>query len=755
MFAFSPISFIISQKEVKVDKMRLVIISNRLPVTVSSFEDKLEFSWSSGGLVSGLLSFLSKQEKDSYVWVGWPGFSSKQKNIDFKEIDRELLSKYNSFPVHLSDELMERFYYGFCNKNLWPLFHYFPYLASFNERDWKIYKQVNKIFFDTVKKVIKKDDVVWIHDYHLMLLPKMIKESFPQLPVGFFLHIPFPSYEMFRLLPRKWGIEILEGLSGADLIGFHTYDYTQYFIRCMLRILGYESNLGYIYTGQRLIKADTFPMGIDYEKFNKGPNTPAVKKEKKEIKKRFGKYKIIFSVDRQDYTKGILHRLRAYLIFLRKYPQWHERIVFIMIIIPSRIGIWEYKKIQNRVNEIISQINGEFGSLKWTPLVYQYRSIPFEQLSALYSLSDVALITPLRDGMNLVSKEYVASRVDKKGVLILSEMTGAAMELGEAVVINPDDPDEIANSIDNSLNMSIREQSLRIKSMQERLKRYDIHKWVKDFLEVLFEVQDEQKKIEVHYLSQEELKNLVNSYRKSTKRILFLDYDGTLLPFAPVPGKAKPNKKLINTLKKLGKCRENTVVLISGRDKKWMEKWFGKIQIYLVAEHGAWLKERRKEWKTFGVLDREWKKKILPILQTYKDRLPGSFIEEKSFSLVWHYRNSNPELSSFRIREFMDEIVSFTANRDIYLLQGNKVVEIKGGNINKGLAVKEFLSKEKYDFILCVGDDNTDEDMFQVIPPDGYSVKVGLEKSYARYNVKSYEEVLAILENLLRIEHSS
>ena len=363
----------------------LYIVSNRLPVTV--IEDKVNFKFlpSSGGLVSGISSYLEvlTEQGGTYTWVGWPGTTLKEKNK--QAVKQHLLSELNSYPVFLTEKEMDKFYYGFCNRTIWPLFHYFPSYVSYDADYWESYKYVNQIFFNALEEIIQPGDTVWIHDYHLMLLPRLIREKYPDVRSGFFLHIPFPSYELFRLLPRIWGREILEGLLGADVIGFHTHDYTQYFLRCVLRMVGYEHNMGTLMLGDRILKAETFPIGINVERFFAASRSPAVQDELHRLRKKFGASKVVLSIDRLDYTKGIINRLRGFELFLEQNPDRHGRVLLILVVVPSRVGVEHYQLMKRQIDELVGKINGRFGKLDWTPILYQYRSFDFEPLVALYN----------------------------------------------------------------------------------------------------------------------------------------------------------------------------------------------------------------------------------------------------------------------------------------------------------------------------------------------------------------------------------
>ncbi len=411
------------------------------------------------------------------------------------------MKEYRSVPVFLSEGEMDQFYLGFCNKTIWPLFHSFPSFSAYDEVMWQTYRTVNERFRDALLAVLRPDDVVWIHDYHLMLLPRLLKIAMPAVHIGFFLHIPFPSYEIFRLLPSTWRKEILEGTLGADLVGFHTYEYTQHFLQSVLRILGYGNTIGQILLPDRTVRADTFPMGIDYERFSAAATSAEVQAEVSRLRVSLGDARVILSADRLDYTKGILNRLQGYDLFLEQNPRWQGKIVLALVVVPSRIGVDQYDRMKRQLEEQVGRINGKYGSIGWMPVVYQYRHVPFVPLVALYAVSDVCLVTPLRDGMNLVAKEYLAARTAGSGVLILSEMAGAAKELGEAVLVNPNHCGEIATSIATALDIPPEEQARRLQIMQARLQRYTVYRWANDFVQATLGTVETKRKLETQELS--------------------------------------------------------------------------------------------------------------------------------------------------------------------------------------------------------------------------------------------------------------
>lgn len=727
---------------------KIILVSNRLPVTIEKSDDNnFAFNQSVGGLATGLSSV---SQRYNCVWVGYPGILSNElSGIEKDTISTKLINNYKSYPVFLDSNEFKNYYNGFSNKTIWPLFHYFPYYANFEESSWEYYKIVNKKFFDKVVEIVNEDDIVWIHDYQLMLLPKLIKDRFNNIKIGFFLHIPFPSYEVFRLLP--WREEILEGLLGADLVGFHTFSYVRHFLNTVRRVLNYENTFGQITYKNRTIKVDAIPMGIDYNKFASSVNDRKVKKEINTLNKSLKGQKIILSIDRLDYTKGLLSRLEAFDLFLTKFPEYIEKVTFIMVAVPSRTKIDSYNELKNRVNETIGRINGKYSKIGWSPIRYIYRSLNFNVLSALYFLSNVALITPLRDGMNLVAKEYLASKSNKKGVLVLSETAGVAEELGEAITVNPNDKNKIAVALDIALKMGSEEQSERVKPMQERLRRNTVFKWVELFIEKLENVRNLEDKLSVRILDQENKKILINNYKNSKKRLFLLDYDGTLTGFTPKIDDARPDSELYKILDNLIKNSNNKIVIVSGRNKDSLSKFFDKRDITLVAEHGAWIKQSyANNWTPLADLNIEWKKEIMPILEYYVDITPKSFIEDKSLSLVWHYRNSDLDLATIRLKELKGTLVSTVANLNLGIMDGHRVLEVKNLEYDKGKTSHKLIKEDSYDFILAAGDDTTDEDIFDVVTPYdyGYSIKIGLENSKAKFNLKNYNEMRSLLKEL-------
>jgi len=512
--------------------------------------------------------------------------------------------------------------------------------------------------------------------------------------------------------------------------------------------LGYKQKFADVMLDRRTVKVAAYPMGIDFHKFHEAARSAEVLKEIAKFKEPLGDTKIILSVDRQDYSKGIIHRLQGFETLLEKHPHWRGKVTFLMLVVPSRIGIQDYEGTKNHLEELVGRINGKFGAINWSPIVYQYRSVPFETLVAFYAMGDVALVTPLRDGMNLVAKEYIACRTDKTGVLILSEMAGSAKELTDAIMINPNHREEIAEALEQALAMPRHEQIERNRFMQTKLRRHTVGRWATTFLEEIVATEPSLEGAYAKPLDPASQTGLIQHYDRSLNRLLMLDYDGTLVPFASHPQLAKPSRQLLNCLHRLGANPRNELVLLSGRDKATLENWFGALPIGLAAEHGAWIKEHQQSWQIIKPLRADWKTTLFPILQSYTDPVPGSWIEEKEFSVVWHYRGVDEERGMLAARELADDLIALTANIDVQVLQGDKTVEVRNAGVHKGLASQIWLLKHPCDFILAIGDDLTDEDIFTVLPGRAYSIRVGNRPTHARFHLRGPDDVLQLIETL-------
>lgn len=719
---------------------KTIIVSNRLPVKIQENNGEYTSSASEGGLATGLGTIYQEGEN---VWIGWPGTEiseEKQPEIIAQLADLSL------HPVFLNQQEISEYYEGFSNEILWPIFHYYASTYSnYKQSNWEFYQQVNQKFADEVLKVAQPGDKIWIHDYQLMLLPALIRAEMPDVSIGFFLHIPFPSFQLFHLIP--WRTALLEGLLGADLVGFHTFDDVQHFTQACARLLHVNLSSNVISLANRLVVAEAFPMGIDEQKYASLAQSEKVLQEINQLKDNFKGIKTVLSVDRLDYSKGILQRLQAFEELLKTYPEYLEKVVLYMIVVPSRDTVPQYKNLRNEIDKRVGNINSLFRTMNWSPVQYFYRSFPIETLSALYATADVALVTPMRDGMNLVSKEYVASRIQNNGVLILSEMAGSSRELIDALIVNPNDTSMMMAAIIKALEMPAEEQESRMIKLRQNVSKFNVKHWVKIFMDRLREVKDMQQALHTRYVGEVTRKAIYKIYAKTSKRIFFLDYDGTLVGFHADPKKASPDEKLYQILQQLTADQHNKVVIISGRDYETLEKWFGHLPITLVADHGAWQK-LQGEWASIPTLNASWKKDVQLVLETFADRTPGSFIEEKTYSLAWHYRNVETGLGDLRASELINNLRFITADKGLQILPGNKVIEVKNIEINKGKSVAAILYGEDFDFEIAIGDDHTDEDIFKAMPDNSATIKVGSNSSAAKYYVNNVQEVRALLAGL-------
>ncbi len=728
---------------------RLIIISNRLPFQLLEKGGKISLKQSDGGLVTALKSYFETTSDDEEfsekIWLGSADFPQKRWDR-FKPSGKE---NFRIEPIFIEPKVYNKFYNGFCNATLWPLFHYFPSYVVYDRESFEMYETVNQQFADQVVKIYQPGDTIWVHDYQLFLLPQMIRDRIPNATIGFFLHIPFPSFEIFRLLHRPWKEKIIRGLMGADLIGFHTSEYVQHFLKSVRMVLGLDHHYRVIGHEGRLVKAELFPLGIEYNLFHDTSKLPEVVAEKNKIVENFKGKKIIFSVDRLDYTKGVTHRLDGFEQFLKNHPEWLEKVVFILVVVPSRQIISKYNERRKLIEEHVGGINGRFSTLSWQPIIYRYSHVPFNELCALYLAADVGLLTPLRDGMNLVAKEYVACCSEGKGVLVLSELAGAASELGEAVLVNPLDKFEVAAGIEQALAMPEEEQKAKLALMQNRLQTYDVANWVHDFFQNLNEVQLQQQQENNKFLTRESKDEIIAQFINAESRLLLLDYDGTLVGFAKHPKQAVPGEALLNLISHLSSDPKTALTIISGRDAATLDEWFGHLPITLIAEHGAAMRRKDDTWELRREFDQQWKPVIKTTMDLFSKRCPGSFVEEKNHTLAWHYRNVEPDAGFTRSRELLDNLYHLIRNAQLQVIDGNKVIEVRVAGIDKGAAALRLLEESSYDFILAMGDDKTDEDMFRALSDVGVTIKVGRGQSVAKHSLKTQQEVITFLEDVV------
>lgn len=734
-------------------RQRVIVVSNRLPVTLKRGGTVWQSKATAGGLATAMHPILRGTDG---IWIGWSGDTSGATDETRNAIIKEWANRHRYFAVDLDAETAQGFYEGIANEALWPLFHHFPSLLRFEPEHWKAYVRANEIFRDEILKHSRPDDLIWIHDYHFLLLPQMLREVRPDISIGFFLHVPFPSSSVFRIIPKRE--ELLSGMLGADYLGFHTHRYLQHFRTSILRLLGLTSQMDHVEIDKRIVRLDALPIGIAPHQFNdlltKGAGT---RKQLTELRQRFGYCKILLGVDRLDYTKGIPERLRAYRKFLQDNPEWHGKVALIQVAVPSRERVPRYTRLRREVDELIGEINGDFSTPNWTPITYLRRNLPQAELAALYACADVALVTPLRDGLNLVSKEYVACKSSGDGVLVLSEFAGAAAEMGEALLVNPYDEESLSLTIARALTLHETEKRERMMALYRRVHKNNVFAWGDRFIKNLttaVRTRTEQGQDQPLPL---ERKQLIESFEQAQSRLIMLDYDGTLAPFAALPQSAVPSSKLIETLKRLGEDENSIVALISGRSRADLERWFAGIpNLWIAAEHGAvlWSPVSRSWEQPHHAASAEWKKCVYPILEHFVDRTPGSFIEEKELSLVWHYRMADPEFGDWLANDLVANLDHMLAESPVKAVKGQKTVEVKSLWANKGHVYSRLLMSQTVpDFIMAAGDDVTDEDLFARLPESAWTIHVGRSRSRAKYYLSNPDEMLALLAQLLESPH--
>lgn len=721
----------------------LINVSNRLPVTIDGDEVKK----SSGGLVSALEGIAG--DRQSSKWIGWPG-SVVEDPQRRAELERKLVDEWGDFPVFLSEPEIEGFYHGFSNSSLWPLLHWMPGKFRYQRDWWEQYLAINERFADTVLAVAEEGDTVWVHDYHLMLLPEMLKQRMAGLKVGFFLHTPFPPPEVFACQPKRR--ELLEGLLGADQVGFHTFRYLRNFRSALLRLLGIDSDATHIRREGHATHLGVYPIGINAPKFDQTLDSPEFKNELDILQTAHAGKRIVFSVERMDYTKGIPQRLDAIDLFLESCED-RENVRFIFISVPSREDVTEYRELREEVEYRVGRLNGKYSTLHNTPIHFIHGTVEFTRLCAMYVLTDIALVTPLADGMNLVAKEFIACKRDRDGVLVLSEFAGAAEELVNATIVNPYDAQGVANAINDALRLPAEARRERLAPMRERIMECDAAWWARTFLDDLASRPiSEDQPVSTRTEIESAGKRLADALQARKRVAFFLDYDGTLREIERDPSAARPSAAVRDLLERLQEVPNFSVAIISGRRARDLETWFGQAPFTLIAEHGADLRRAgQAEWDrldphiTYG-----WKQDILPLLRLYRDATPGSFIEEKRAGLVWHYRKVDPELGEWKAAALAEELGTILSNESVEIRHGKKIIEVAAAQVSKGAAVARMLDEGRYDLALCAGDDQTDESMFTLDAPNLMTIKVGRGDTAAQLRIRTPAEFRAFLLEVLQ-----
>ena len=723
---------------------RILIVANRLPITVKVTEAGVDVQRSTGGLATGLQG---PHEQSDGLWIGWLGAAEelgpeRQAQLDAKLAAMRLVA------VPLPADLVTRYYEGFSNGVLWPLFHYLLEQVPLQVSDWDAYVEANERFADVVAAHYRPGDLIWVHDYQLLLLPELLRRRIPEARIGFFLHIPFPSEELFRTLPSRE--RLLEGILGADLIGFHTAAYLRHFATSLIDILGIAVDIDRVQLPLREVRLGVFPMGIDAASFSTTAADPAVEAESMAIRGD-GSVRVLVGIDRLDYTKGIPRRLLAYERLLHAHPELQERVRLIQVAVPSRTGVGAYQDFRTLVDQLVGRINGEFGTPRWVPVHYIFRALSESDLVALYLAADVMLVTPLRDGMNLVAKEFIASRNDGDGVLVLSEFAGASSELAEALRVNPYDVEGAAEVYYRALTMPSEERHARLAPLRSRVRTFDVHRWVASFLEQLEESTPIAPPRGQPAGTQAAREALSKRLAETDGLLLLLDYDGTLVPFAATPDLARPDAGLVTLLGAVAARPDTEVHVVSGRARDALDHWLGHLSVWLHAEHGFWSRAPNSpEWVPAAEPGGSWREPVLAILRDITARTPGSLIETKAAAVAWHYRMADPEIGARRANELRLHLNQVLSNQPVEILPGHRLLEIRPYGIHKGRIVAQ-LSSERLGgtTVVAIGDDRTDEDLFAALPADAITIRVGPGPTRARFRLEGISAVRAFLQTLV------
>lgn len=720
-----------------------VIVSNRLPVTARKVDGKIEYKEGGGGLATALSTFTTKRNS---LWIGWPGIPDDEVTSEDKRVITAYLKKKNCHPVWLTKKQLERFYNGYSNSVLWPLFHDMESVTGDTRANWDMYKEVNQLFADTTLKLSDKNDSIWVHDYQLMMTPEMIRIKRVKAKIGFFLHIPFPAGKYLFKTPHAH--RLLKGLLGADVIGTHTPSYAQNFLDCCE-----EKGIGRVGSDKvslqtHVVRVTDFPISINYDAFAEMTQTVEVSREFRKLQRKYRGKKVILMSDRMDPTKGLVERLTAYQTLLKTHKELHGKVIMAMIAMPSRGEIEVYKNLRQKIEKLVDTINKEFGAKDWQPIDARFDSFPFAQYAALYRRADVAFIAPIRDGMNLVAKEFLASADKHDGVLVLSETAGAAEELKDAVLVNPKRPQTLVDGLQKALTMPKSELRRRTANMQRHIQHFNVDRWVDSFITTLESPRKLPSIQRTKTLNRKLIGQLQADYVLANRRLLLFDYDGTLSPLVSNPADAKPNRKIIKRLQKLNKPANTDVVLVSGRSKDELQEWFGDIPIGIAAEHGAFFRRvGGKNWHKTSSASQAWMNEIGAIFDRYTSLTPGAHTERKNWAITWHFRNASPYYAQKNLVALRLVVKPLLKKYNLAIKEGNKVFEVLPRDINKGRIAQEWLIQDQ-DFVLCIGDDTTDEDMFIAVPPNSWTIKVGRGSTKANYRLPDVGAVHALLKKL-------
>ncbi|KAK8297075.1 hypothetical protein V6Z11_D05G162800 [Gossypium hirsutum] len=734
---------------------RIIIVANQLPVKAKRRPDNKgwSFSWDDDSLLLQLKDGLPEEMEVLYV-------GSLKVDVDPSEQDdvsQLLLDRFKCVPAFLPPDILTKFYHGFCKQHLWPLFHYMlPFSANHGGRFyrslWEAYVAANKIFSQRVIEVINpEDDYVWIHDYHLMVLPTFLRRRFNRLRMGFFLHSPFPSSEIYRTLPVRE--EILKALLNSDLIGFHTFDYARHFLSCCSRMLGleYQSKRGYIgveYYG-RTIGIKIMPVGIHMAQIESVLRLADKEWRVGELKQQFEGKTVLLGVDDMDVFKGVNLKLLAMEQMLKQHPKWQGRAVLVQIANPARGRGQDLEEIQAEITASCKRINETFGQPGYEPIVFIDRPVSLSERVAYYSVAECVVVTAVRDGMNLTPYEYIVCRQgvsesvsssessgSKKSMLVVSEFIGCSPSLSGAIRVNPWNIETTAEAMNEAISMADAEKQLRHEKHYRYVSSHDVAFWSRSFF------QDMERTCKDHFrrrcwgiglsfgfrvvaldpnFRKLSIDHIVSVYLRSKNRAILLDYDGTVMP--QTSHNKTPSSEVISIINTLSSDIKNTVFVVSGRGRDSLAQWFSPCKkLGIAAEHGYFMRRSANDnWEVCGQNSEfGWKEIAEPVMKLYTEATDGSSIETKESALVWHHRDADPGFGSSQAKEMLDHLESVLANEPVTVKSGQFIVEVKPQGVSKGVVAEKIFttmaeSGRQADFVLCIGDDRSDEEMFEII----------------------------------------
>lgn len=728
------------------DISRWIIVSNRLPFTYDPATGSIVRS--SGGLVTAIGGIKTATKR---IWCGIAPAGLDESRISSLSSD----SASDFLPVFVEDDLYGPYYNGFSNSVLWPLLHYEIQNVKLEKADWEAYQQVNRIIAEKLAEGAKAGDLVWVHDFHLMLVPGMLRQLRPDLMIGFFLHVPFPSSEIWRQLPMR--SDLLHGLLGADLIGFHDFSYLRHFSSAVELLEGITSD-GYLVRSKAgIATTGVFPVSIDTEAFRLAAQSSEVEKLCEELSANNSYEHTILGIDRLDYTKGIDLKLKAFEKFLETYPDYNGKVRLLQVAVPTREKVDDYRDLRSSIEEHVANINGRFGTLSHAPLRYLYTSLSENELLALYRMSDILLVSSKRDGMNLVCQEYIACQDNSDpGVVILSEFAGAISNLSHVIFVNPWDAEGTAAAIAQAISLPLKERIHRHTSMLKYLEEYTATAWAEFFMEELRSCnkwRESDGSAGPARLNPRQLDRIKEEISKP-ELFLFLDFDGTLAPIESHPDLVQMSDETKNILKQLNELSHVNLIVVSGRKKEDLENRFFPLKIPMASEHGAELFDPKTEsWATLVRSDvNSWYEQAEKLLNLHVVRVPGSYIEAKSYSLAWHYRQAPKHYGEFQARRLAFELRSVFKELPVSVIHGKKVIEVRSFEADKGLFLRRYMERVKFDpanhSAIVMGDDSTDEDMFRSFN-NVCTIKIGIGPTAANYYLVGQEEVAPFLEELL------